>query len=96
MTSDLPPLSATSRRPGAGRLAGLLAGAPGLRLVGATAAVMLLLPVLHWEYRANVDPDEQHRRNRLLAALWPQDYALLQPHLEIVPVGEGEFFASAR
>ena len=43
------------------------------------------------EYRANVDPDQQHRRNRLLAALRPQDYALLEPHLEIVPIGEGEF-----
>jgi hypothetical protein len=41
--------------------------------------------------RANVDPDQQHRRNRLLAALRPQDYALLEPHLEIVLIGEGEF-----
>jgi CRP-like cAMP-binding protein len=35
------------------------------------------------------DPD-QHRRNRLLAALRPLDYALLEPHLQIVPIGEGE------
>ena len=73
------------------RLAALLAGVPGLRLVGATAAVMLLLPVLHWEYRANVDPDQQHRRNRLLAAMRPQDYALLEPHLQIVLIDEGEY-----
>jgi CRP-like cAMP-binding protein len=39
-----------------------------------------------------VDPDQdQHRRNRLLAALRPRDYALLEPHLQIVPIGEGEF-----
>ena len=41
-------------------------------------------------YRANVNSDEQHRRNRLLAALRPQDYALLKPHLQIVPIGEGD------
>ena len=75
----------------ADRLAALLAGVPGLRLVGATAAVMLLLPVLHWEYRAKVDPDQQHRRNRLLAAMRPQDYALLEPHLQIVLIDEGEY-----
>ena len=75
----------------ADRLASLLAGVPGLRLVGATAAVMLLLPVLHWECRANVDPDQQHRRNRLLAAMRPQDYALLEPHLQIVLIDEGEY-----
>jgi hypothetical protein len=40
----------------------------------------------------SVNPDQdQHRRNRLLAALRPRDYALLEPHLQIVPIGEGEF-----
>jgi CRP-like cAMP-binding protein len=39
-----------------------------------------------------VNPDQdQHRRNRLLAALRPRDYALLEPHLQIVPIREGEF-----
>jgi CRP-like cAMP-binding protein len=39
-----------------------------------------------------VDPDQdQHRRNRLLAALRPRDFALLEPHLQIVPIREGEF-----
>jgi len=39
-----------------------------------------------------VNPDQdQHRRNRLLAALRPGDYALLEPHLQIVPIAEGEF-----
>src|SRR5947209_4154941 len=39
----------------------------------------------------NVNPDQdQHRGNRLLAALRPRDYALLEPHLQIVPIGEGE------
>ena len=39
-----------------------------------------------------MNPDQdQHRRNRLLAALRPRDYALLEPHLQIVPIGEGEF-----
>jgi CRP-like cAMP-binding protein len=39
-----------------------------------------------------VNPDQdQHRRNRLLAALRPRDYALLEPYLQIVPIGEGEF-----
>jgi CRP-like cAMP-binding protein len=39
-----------------------------------------------------VNPDQvQHRRNRLLAALRPRDYALLEPHLQIVAIGEGEF-----
>jgi CRP-like cAMP-binding protein len=33
---------------------------------------------------------DQNRRNRLLAALRPEDYALLAPHLQIVPIGEGE------
>ena len=33
----------------------------------------------------------QHRRNRLLTALRPRDFALLEPHLQIVPIGEGEF-----
>src|SRR5437016_13938940 len=42
--------------------------------------------------RPNVNPDQdQHRRNRLLAALWPRDFALLEPHLQIVPIREGEF-----
>ena len=40
----------------------------------------------------SVNPDQdQHRRNRLLSALRPRDYALLEPHLQIVPIGEGEF-----
>ena len=40
----------------------------------------------------SVNPDQdQHRRNRLLAALRPRDYALLEPHLQIVAIGEGEF-----
>jgi len=39
-----------------------------------------------------VNPDQdQHRRNRLLAALRPGDHALLEPHLQIVPIVEGEF-----
>jgi hypothetical protein len=41
-----------------------------------------------------VDPEirrGQHRRNRLLAALRPRGYALLEPHLQIVPIAEGEF-----
>ena len=39
-----------------------------------------------------MNPDQdQHRRNRLLAALRPRDYALLEPYLQIVPIGEGEF-----
>jgi CRP-like cAMP-binding protein len=37
----------------------------------------------------NSDQD-QHRRNRLLAALRPQDYALLKPNLQIVLIAEGE------
>src|SRR5258708_11806008 len=42
--------------------------------------------------RPNVNPDQdQHRGNRLLAALRPRDYALLEPHLQIVPIREGEF-----
>src|SRR6266404_2682333 len=42
--------------------------------------------------RPNVNPDQdQHRRNRLLAALRPRDFALLEPHLQIVPIREGEF-----
>jgi CRP-like cAMP-binding protein len=37
-------------------------------------------------------PDQdQHRRNRLLAALRPRDYELLVPHLVTVPMEEGEF-----
>jgi CRP-like cAMP-binding protein len=38
-----------------------------------------------------VDPDQQHRRNRLLAAMRPQDYALLEPDLQIVLIDEGEY-----
>ena len=30
-------------------------------------------------------------RNRLLAALRPRDFALLEPHLQIVPIARGEF-----
>jgi CRP-like cAMP-binding protein len=33
---------------------------------------------------------DQHRRNRLLAALRPQDYASLESHLQVVPLREGE------
>src|SRR5258708_5964228 len=41
---------------------------------------------------AQREPDQdQHRGNRLLAALRPRDYALLEPHLQIVPIREGEF-----
>jgi CRP-like cAMP-binding protein len=51
---------------------------------------MLLFTPIKWERRANVNSDEQHRRNRLLAALrWP-DFALLEPHLQIVGIREGE------
>ena len=40
----------------------------------------------------DVNPEQdQYRRNRLLAALRPGDYALLEPHLQIVPIAEGEF-----
>jgi CRP-like cAMP-binding protein len=40
----------------------------------------------------NVTPGEnQHHRNRLLAALRPRDLALLEPHFQIVPIVEGEF-----
>ena len=39
-----------------------------------------------------MNPDQdQHRRNRLLAALRPRDFALLEPHLQIVPIRQGEF-----
>ena len=39
-----------------------------------------------------MNPDQdQHRGNRLLAALRPRDYALLEPHLQIVPIREDEF-----
>ena len=38
-----------------------------------------------------MSPDQdQHRRNRLLAALRPRDYVVLEPHLQIVPIAEGE------
>src|SRR5262245_18226711 len=44
------------------------------------------------EVPMSLNPDqEQYRRNRLLAALQPRAYALLEPHLLIVPIGEGEF-----
>jgi CRP-like cAMP-binding protein len=33
---------------------------------------------------------DPHRRNRLLAALRPPDFALLEPHLQVVLLGEGE------
>jgi CRP-like cAMP-binding protein len=33
---------------------------------------------------------QQHRRNRLLAALRPQDFALLEPDLQVALIGEGE------
>ena len=50
---------------------------------------------LFWQHGREICPvnsdQDQHRRNRLLAALRPQDYALLEPHLQIVPIGEGEF-----
>ena len=39
-----------------------------------------------------MSPDQdQHRRNRLLAALRPRDYVVLESHLQIVPIAEGEF-----
>ena len=39
-----------------------------------------------------MSPDqEQHRRNRLLAALRPRDFAFLEPHLQTVPIAAGEF-----
>ena len=34
---------------------------------------------------------EHHRRNRLLAALRPRDFAFLEPHLQSVPIAAGEF-----
>ena len=38
-----------------------------------------------------MSPDQdEHLRNRLLAALRSVDYALLSPHLEIVPIDEGD------
>lgn len=33
---------------------------------------------------------DTHRRNRLLAALRPDDFSLLAPHLQVVLLGEGE------
>jgi CRP-like cAMP-binding protein len=41
--------------------------------------------------KVRVTPEDQHRRNRLLVALRPRDFALLEPHLQIVPIREGEF-----
>ena len=39
-----------------------------------------------------MNPDQdQHRRNRLLAALRPRDFAFLESHLQIVPIAAGEF-----
>jgi hypothetical protein len=39
----------------------------------------------------DVNPEhDQHRRNRLLDALRPGDYALLERHLQIVPIADGE------
>ena len=38
-----------------------------------------------------VTDQNQHHRNRLLAALRPRDFALLEPHLQIVPIVRGEF-----
>jgi len=39
-----------------------------------------------------MSPDQdQHRRNRLLAALRPRDFAFVEPHLQIVPIAAGEF-----
>jgi hypothetical protein len=51
---------------------------------------MLLFTPIQWERRGNMNSDEQHRRNRLLAALRPLDFALLEPHLQIVGIREGE------
>ena len=36
------------------------------------------------------DQNQRHR-NRLLAALLPRDFALLEPHLQIVSIARGEF-----
>jgi CRP-like cAMP-binding protein len=41
--------------------------------------------------RPEVTDQNQHHRNRLLAALRPRDFALLEPHLQIVPIVRGEF-----
>jgi CRP-like cAMP-binding protein len=41
--------------------------------------------------RPNVTGQNQHHRNRLLAAMRPRDLALLEPHLQIVPIAEGEY-----
>jgi CRP-like cAMP-binding protein len=41
--------------------------------------------------RPNVIDQNQHHRNRLLAAMRPRDLALLEPHLQIVPIAEGEY-----
>jgi hypothetical protein len=35
-------------------------------------------------------PTADHRTNRLLAALEPEDFALLEPHLEIVELKRGQ------
>jgi CRP-like cAMP-binding protein len=41
--------------------------------------------------RSKVTDQNQHYRNRLLAVLRPRDFALLEPHLHIVPIARGEF-----
>jgi CRP-like cAMP-binding protein len=47
--------------------------------------------MLLWKCRGHVNSDQdEHRSNRLLAALRRQDYALLKPYLQIVPIGERE------
>jgi CRP-like cAMP-binding protein len=38
-----------------------------------------------------VTDQNPHNRNRLLAALRPQDFAPLEPHLQIVPIARGKF-----
>jgi CRP-like cAMP-binding protein len=38
-----------------------------------------------------VTGQNQHHRNRLLAAMRSRDLALLEPHLQIVPIAEGEY-----
>ncbi len=35
-------------------------------------------------------PTADHRTNRLLAALNPEDFALLEPHLEVVDLRRGQ------
>ena len=40
---------------------------------------------------ANVIGQNQHHRNRLRAAMRPRDLAMVEPHLQIVPIAEGEY-----